>query len=448
MTAATTNNTSGPQATPAKWSSQFAFLMAAVGAAVGLGNLWRFPFQVGQNGGSAFVFIYLLCIVLIATPILIAEVSVGRRKRLSVVGSFRELAKDVGATPWWGVIGFVAIAADLLVLSTYSAIAGQIMSFSAMSFMGVFANGTADAGLPLFSGPVLPAVWFSLFLGITMIVVAAGLRAGVERMVTILMPLFFVLLAGLSVYALTSGAAEEALAYLFAPRFSELSGQVFLAAMGQAFYSVAVGAGAMVTYGAYLDRKESIAANAGLIAGADTIVAIVAGLMIFPIVFAFGLNPGAGMGLIFEALPKTFAGMPAGSVIGGLFFFLAFIAALTSSIAMLLIPAVFFEEWLGWSRLKTVLLLGGGAWLLGMVGLNVDHMAEAIDFLAGNVFLPVAGGLGAVFVGWVVPRAIMRDELSDASDGVFRLWRFLVRWLCPAAVGAILVFGLIASAGQ
>jgi len=427
-----------------KWSSQFAFLMAAIGAAVGLGNLWRFPFQAGQNGGSAFVFVYLACVFLIAAPILIAEISVGRNQRKSAVGSPAALARSLKKTPAWGMIGFIGIFASFLVLTTYSVIAGQIMAFSLMGFLGEFGARSPDAALSLYSGPAWTIFWFSLFLLMNIIVVARDLRGGIEKIVTILMPVFFILIVGLAWYALTTGDAGAAIAYLFSPRFGELSPQVVLAAMGQAFYSLAVGAGAMITYGAFLDRKENIVASSGLIAGADTIVALTSGLMIFPVVFAFALDPAAGMGLIFNALPNVFAGMPSGAFIGGVFFFLAFIAALTSSISMLFVNTVLAGEWLGWSRTTASWIIGGAAWAIGVVGVFVSGMGHTIDFLAGSVFLPLSALLCAVFVGWVVPRQIMRDEMAGASEGVFSTWRFLVRWLCPIGVATILAFGIIA----
>ena len=434
-----------PGAEAPKWSSRFAFLMASIGVAVGLGNLWRFPFQTGQNGGSAFVIVYLICVALIAWPILIGELSIGRHKGLSAVGSARELARDVGASPNWGVIGWLGAIGGFLVLTTYGVIAGQIMAYSVMSFMGTFADHTGDSALPLFNGTVHSIVWFSLFLILTVGTVAGGLREGIERLVTSVMPLFFVLLLVLSIYALSTGAAGRTFEYLFSPRFDELNPQVVLAALGQAFYSVAVGTAGLITYGAFLDRKENIAENAGYIAGADTIVALVAGLMIFPIVFSAGLDPAAGMGLIFQALPFTFSGMPAGAIIGGLFFFMAFVAALTSAISMLFVPTMIIEEKTGMGRAKTAMLIGLAAWLIGLVGLAVHGMAEAIDFTVGSIVLPVAALLGAVFVGWVVPRDIMRDELHNASPGLFRIWRFLIRWLAPIAVTSILVFGLISA---
>lgn len=426
----------------AKWSSQFTFLMAAVGIAVGLGNLWRFPFQTGQNGGAAFVLIYLLCVALIAWPILSAEIAFGRAKRLSAVGSTSALAKDAGRTRNWGVIGLVGALAGFIVLTTYSAVAGQIMAFSVMAFAGEFADHAPGAALPLYDGALLKIVWFSLFLTLTVLVVARGLKNGIEKLVTILMPMFFFLLLALSIYSITSGAPGAAINYLFKPDFSAITPEVVLAAMGQAFFSIAVGSAGMITYGAYLDRKENITANAGIIAGADTLVAIIAGLMIFPIVFAYSLNPAAGMGLIFEALPNIFADMPAGNLVGGAFFFLAFIAALTTSISMLLVTVAIAKEWLGWGQARASIVLGLIAWTIGAGALFVHGMAEAIDYLAGNVMLPLGGLLVAIFAGWILPRDTMRRELYNSSEKLFRIWRFLIRWLCPAAVTLILIFGI------
>ncbi|MBT8471473.1 MAG: sodium-dependent transporter [Marinicaulis sp.] len=425
-----------------QWSSRFAFLMAAVGAAVGLGNLWRFPFQTGANGGSAFVIIYFVCVVFIAYPILMAEIAMGRAKRKSAVGSVTALAADVGAPRLWGVLGLVGILASYFVLTTYSMIAGQILSFSIMSFGGVFIDFQPGGTLPLYSGGVWPIVWFSVFLGITIAVVAGGLKNGVERLVTIAMPIFFLLLLALSIYSMSTGAAGRTIDYLFSPRFSEVTPQVVLAAMGQAFYSIAVGTASMITYGAYLDRKENIASSSGLIAGTDTMVAIVAGLMIFPVVFAFNLDPAAGMGLIFDALPPVFSGLPGGSLIGGAFFLLAFLAALTSSIIMLLVAVVFVEEWLQWPRMRVVITLGALAWVIGVAATVIPHLAENLDFLAGSVFLPLAAFLGAVFCGWVVPREVMRKELANSSDGAFAIWRVMIRFVAPVAVAVVMVLGL------
>ncbi len=442
MAKASTSESGGP-----RWSSRFGFLMAAVGAAVGLGNLWRFPFQTGQNGGSVFVIIYLLCVVFIAYPILMGEIAIGRRKRLSAVGSISALAKESGHSVLWGFGGLIAIVASYTVLSTYSVVSGQIIAYSIMSFTGEFANADPSATKSLYSGPAQAVMWHTLFIGTTMFIVAKELKDGIERLVTILMPAFFLLLAGLSVYAMKTGAAAEAVTYLFSPRFDELTPDVVLAAMGQAFYSIAIGTAAMITYGAYLERKENIASNSALIAGADTLVAIVAGLMIFPVVFAFNLDPAAGMGLIFDALPAVFSNMPMGSYIGGGFFLLAFIAALTSAIIMLLVTVVFIEELLGLKRLPTVLILGTIAWITGAASVSFDGIAELIDFAAGSIFLPIAGLFSAIVAGWIAPRDIMRDELHNSSEGVFRFWRFMIRYVAPISVATVLIFGLKAHFG-
>ncbi len=430
-----------------QWSSRSAFLMASIGAAVGLGNLWRFPFQAGENGGSAFVFVYLLCVVVVVYPAMMGELAVGRRKGLSAVGSTKELAKDAGRSPLWGIVGLVGVSASYFVLTIYGVIAGRILAYSLMAFTGAFATGGAGAESIIYAGPLQAVFWQTVFMGVTIAIVARGLHGGIERFTFLLMPAFFVLLAGLCAYALFTGAAGEALAYLFAPRFSEITPQVVLAAFGQAFFSVAVGGGVMLTYGAFLAKDEDIAGNGIIIAGADTVVAIVAGLMIFPVVFAFGLDPATGMGLIFSAMPASFATMPFGSLIGGIFFFLAFIAALTSSISMLLLASVVGEEQLGLGRRQSVFIFGAIAWAIGAASIIVPHLSEWIDFFSGQIAMPVGGILAAVFAGWVAPRAIMRSELSGLSDFFFRLWRLIVRYVAPIGVTAVLVLGLKAHFG-
>ena len=428
-----------------QWSSRFAFLMAAIGSAVGLGNLWRFPFQTGENGGSAFVFVYFLCVIFVAYPILIGELSVGRHKGLSAVGSTSRLAVDSGKSSGWGIVGVVQVLAGFLILPTYSVIAGQVIAYCLMAFLGEFAGRAASEAAiaaPLYDGLGYALFWQSLFMAVTIWIVALGVHKGIERVSVILMPLFFVMLAGLSVYALATGAAGEALAYLFAPRFSEITPSVVLAALGQAFFSIGVGGAIMLTYGSFLSREENIASNAGVIAGADTLVAVVAGLMLFPIIFAVGLDPAAGSGLIFGALPAVFAGMPAGSFIGGAFFFLAFIAALTSSISILLAVAAVGEEQLKLGRATSTIVFGLFAWALGGLAIFAPQTAPWFDFIAGSVALPLGALLLAVFAGWIVPRAIMRGELHNSSDGLFRFWRFMIRYVAPIAVFLILLLGL------
>lgn len=421
-------------ATP-QWTSRFAFLMAAIGSAVGLGNLWRFPFQTGQHGGAAFVIVYLICVIFVAYPILMGELSVGRHKGLSAVGSTRQLALDSGKSGKWSIVGWAGVLAGLTALTTYSVVAGQVMAYSVMSFVG------ADTA-PLYAGATHALFWHSLFMGLTVLIVSAGLHGGIERVVTILMPMFFVMLAGLCVYAVATGAAGEALAYLFTPDFSAITPAIALAALGQAFFSIGVGAAIMMTYGSFLSKDEHIGNSAAIIAGADTLVAIVAGLMIFPIVFAHGLDPAAGSQLIFGALPAVFAGMPGGSIIGGLFFFLAFIAALTSSISLLIAASAVGEDQFGLGRTRSAVTFGIIAWSVGAATVLISGFGGWVDFFGGSIFLPLGGLLIAVFAGWVAPRRIMREELHNTSDGLFRFWRFFIRYLASVAVALTLLLGV------
>jgi len=424
--------------------------MAAIGSAVGLGNLWRFPFQTGQNGGSAFVFVYLLCVIFVAYPILMAELAIGRSKGLSAVGSTSGLARDAGNSAAWGIVGLVGVLGAFLILTTYSVIAGQVMAYSAMSFLGEFAGRTASEAAivaPLYNGAAHALLWHTLFMAITVFVVAQGVKAGIERVVTILMPLFFLMLAGLCVYALMTGDAQRALTYLFTPRFSEITPAVVLAALGQAFFSIGIGTAVLITFGGFLGKEENIANSAGVIAGSDTLVAVVAGLMIFPIVFANNLDPAAGSGLIFGALPAVFSAMPYGSMVGGAFFFLAFIAALTSSISLLLVGSTVGQEWLKLGPKVSPIALGAAAWAIGAWTIAAPNIGQWVDFISGSVALPVGGLLAAILAGWVAPRAMMKSQLSQASDGIFSFWRLMVRYVAPIAVTVILILGLDAQFG-
>lgn len=431
-------------ATP-QWASRYAFLMAAIGSAVGLGNLWRFPFQAGQNGGSAFVIIYLACVIIVAYPILVAELAIGRHKGLSAVGSTRQLALDNGKSRNWAVAGWIGVIGSFIVLTTYSIIAGQVLAYSVMSVSGEFAQYASDDAvqtLSLYAGPTHALMWHTLFMVVTILIVSAGLHGGIERVVTVLMPIFFVMLLGLCVYALTTGAAKDAIDYLFAPDFSALTPTIVLAALGQAFFSIGVGAAIMITYGSFLPKEEHIGGSAAIIAGSDTMVAIVAGLMIFPIVFAHSLDPAAGSGLIFGALPAVFAGMPAGSIIGGLFFFLAFIAALTTSISILITVSAVVVEELGLNRIKSAFAVGALVWAVGAVTVMISGLSGWLEFLSGSILLPSGGLLVAALAGWVIPRHIMRNELSGTSDGLFKFWRVLIRYVATIAIALILIMGI------
>lgn len=428
-------------ATHVHWSSRFAFIMAAVGSAVGLGNLWRFPFMTGENGGSAFVLIYIGCVALFALPVLMAELAIGRHAQQSAISSTRKIALEAGKSGGWSIVGWVCTAAGFMILCTYSVIAGQVMAFSAAGFAGGF--GTEDGATMFYNGQGVQLFWHVVFMGLTVGIVARGLKGGIERVATLLMPLFFIVLILLTIYSLATGHAGEAVTFLFNPDFSAVSGQTFVSALGQAFFSVSVASAIMITYGSYLSKDSNIGSSAVLIASADTMVALVAGLMIFPIVFLVGIDPSEGLGLIFSALPAQFATMPMGNLIGGAFFALAFIAALTSSISLLEATVAFVEEHSNFGRPQIAVLLGFFAFMIGAGAVySSEYGGGFVDWISGSFLLPLGGFLVAVFTGWVVPKVVLRQELSQISNGFFGFFHFAVKFIVPPAIAIILVLGL------
>lgn len=434
------------------WGTRFGFLMAAIGSSVGLGNFWRFPYTAGENGGAAFVFIYLLCVALIAFPILIAELSVGRHARRSAVGSVRKMAFDAGSSEMWSIAGWVGMAGGVLILCFYSVVAGWVAAYVWKMFTGQLIGADATLVAETFSALLAdtPTVigWHSVFMVVTIGIVSLGVTKGIEKAVTILMPLFFLMLIGMVIYAGIAGDMGAAVNYLFAVDFSEVGMDTVLAALGQAFFSIGVGSAIMITYGSYLPKSDNLPQSATIIAGADTMVAIIAGLAIFPFVFAFtALDPAAGPALFFQALPAAFAQMPGGQWVGTAFFALAFIAALTSSISLLQVIVAFGEEHTDFGKLGSAFFFGAIIWLVGMGAAFSGEFFDILDLISGRILLPLGGLLIAVFTGWVVSRALMRNELPQAGDKMFAFWRFAIRYLVPVAVTIILVAGLAATFG-
>lgn len=433
------------------WGTRFGFLMAAIGSSVGLGNFWRFPYVAGENGGAAFIVIYLACVIFIALPILMAELSVGRHARRSAVGSVRKMAFDAGAPGMWSVAGWVSMIAAVLILCFYSVVAGWVVAYVFKMGAGDFIGQTPEVIAASFGelvGDTNTVIgWHSLFMLITVGIVSLGVTKGIERAVTILMPLFFLMLIGMVVYAAITADMGAAIAYLFTPDFSEIGPQTFLAALGQAFFSIGVGGAIMITYGSYLPRNDNLTGSSTIIAGADTMVAIIAGLSIFPFVFAFGFNPEAGPALFFQTLPSAFAQMPGGQYVGSAFFVLAFIAALTSSISLLQVVVAFAEEHTDFGKTGSAFFFGIIIWLVGCGAAFSGDYFNLLDMLSGQIFLPLGGLLIALFTGWVVARSLMRHELVGASDTVFAAWRFIIRYLAPIAVFLILIGGIASSLG-
>jgi len=443
------------------WSSRLVFLMAAVGAAVGLGNLWKFPYTAGVSGGAAFVIVYIIAVVIVAVPIVIAELLIGRRGRRSPPGCFLALAQAAAANPSWRWVGILNITAVFLILSFYSVIAGWALAYVPKIASGMFTGASGDQVSAIFdellASPFQLAFWHGLFIALTVLIVVRGLQGGIEKAVKFLMPALFLMLMVLVAYAAVAGNLSKALDFLFQADFSKITPQVVLGAVGQAFFSVSVAMGLMIAYGSYLSRDVSIPKASMIIAAADTLVALLAGLAIFPLVFANGLDPAEGPGLIFVTLPLAFGGMPAGSLFGTVFFLLFIVSAVTSSIAIMEPIVTWADEHRGMRRQVATPLVGLLAWLLGLttvLSFNVwseVHPLEGVgifsgmtlfdiqDYLAVNVMLPLGGLLIAIFVGWALRPATTRDELGLPDSMAYRAWLILVRYVCPVAVGGVLL---------
>jgi len=437
-----------------QWSSRWTFVLAATGSAVGLGNIWKFPYIAGENGGGAFVLVYLLCIAAVGVPIMMAEVLIGRRGRRSPINTMLHLAREEGRTARWRYLGWAGVVAGFLILSYYSVIAGWALAYLPRTAGGAFEGVTADGAESIFSGlvsdPERLLAWHTLFMAMTMVVVSRGVRSGLEQAVRYLMPSLFVLLLILVGYAMNTGHFSEGLTFLFRPDFSQLTSTSVLVAMGHAFFTLSLGMGAIMVYGSYLPRSASIPGTVFTIATADTLVALLAGMAIFPIVFANGLAPGAGPGLIFQTLPIAFGHMPGGLFFGTLFFLLLVFAAWSSAISLIEPMVAFMVENLHMSRHRAAIWAGSSAWILGigtilsfnlwsgerfqLFGMTVF---DFLDYLTANIMLPLGGLLIALFAAWAMRRESCRDEL-DLQDGpFFRTWYLLVSYLTPLAVVVI-----------
>ena len=440
--------------------------MAAIGAAVGLGNIWKFPYMLGSNGGAAFVLIYLLAIVLIATPVMIGEMLLGKHGRMSAPTTFRNIALEVKSKPAWKYVGWLGIATLFLVLSFFSVIAGWSIAYIFKTAGGAFAGLTAAEVGGQFNQflhqPAVLTAWHALFMAATVFIVSRGIKGGIEKAVTFMMPALFVMLIGLVVYGMVAGEFVQALQYLFRPDFSKITPEVTLAAFGQAFFSVNVGVGALLTYAAYLPEDADIVRSSAIIAVGDTLVALLAGLMIFPIVFAYDLDPAQGPGLIFVTLSTAFGVMPGGAFIGAVFFLLVFLAALSSSLSMLEVCVSRFAEKDTVSREKAAILTGIAIFFVGFITLGSFNVMEDVrllgsierfahmtpfdllDFAITNVLMPIGAMLYAVFIGWFLTSDVILKTLRISDGPFFRGWRFLMRFVVPLGILAIFVFNLTA----
>jgi neurotransmitter:Na+ symporter, NSS family len=441
-----------------QWSSRTTFILAATGSAVGLGNIWKFPYITGENGGGAFVLVYLVCIAAIGVPIMMAEIMLGRRGRQSPINTMAALAAEEGRPAVWSLLGWLGVVAGFLILSYYSVIAGWALSYVFRTASGVFVGATADGVKSIFTGfisnPEGLLAWHTIFMVATMVVVSRGVKHGIEKAVSYLMPSLFVLLIILVFYSMSTGGFSQALDFLFTPDFSKLDSQSVLVAMGHAFFTLSLGMGAIMVYGSYLPKDTSIAKASMMIAAADTLVALLAGLIIFPIVFANELTPGAGPGLIFQTLPIAFGEMEAGTLIGTLFFVLLVFAAWSSSISLIEPAVAWLVENKGITRVKASVWCGIATWFVGLGSVFSFNLWKAktwsfsvfgealfenktffdtLDGLTANIMLPLGGLFIAIFAGWLMKPQSSKKELNTTEKS-YTIWINLVRFIAPAAV--------------
>ena len=440
------------------WASRWTFIMAATGSAVGLGNMWKFPYVAGSNGGGAFVLVYLGCILLIGVPVMMAEVLIGRQGRQSPINAMRDAVHESGADSRWRHVGWVGVAAGMLILSFYAVIAGWALAyiFEAASgeLTGINGDTAGNIFAALLADPSRLIFWQSIFMLLCVGVVVGGVKKGLGVAVEILMPLLFIMLLLLLGFSYLHGDFAAAWNFLFNFNLELLTWRGVLEAMGQAFFTLSIGMGAIMAYGAYMPQKANIGKTVLIVAFFDSLVAIVSGLIIFSIVFATqGIEPSAGPGLMFISLPVAFGGMPGGLLIGSAFFVLVSIAAWSSAISLLEPCVAWLIEAKNMGRVQANLLLAGFAWLLGLgsvLSFNIwsdIKMAgftifDFLDFLTANIMLPLSGLLIALFVGYVMKRELVDFEMQGTAPMVMKLWRATLRYIAPVAISAVFVMGI------
>ena len=440
-----------------RWGSKRAFILAVTGAAVGLGNIWRFPYVAGENGGAAFLLIYVAFVLLLGLPVMMAEILIGRAGRRGPMQSLSVLATQAGASPHWRWLGLFGALTVFCILSFYSVVSGWSIEFLVASINGNFDGASAaeiGAGFDAFlANPGLLIFNHSLFLFMTMTVVAAGVAKGLERLNNLLMPVLYGLLVLLALYAMTTSGFGAALHWLFMPSFENVTASVVLHAMGHAFFTLAVGACALMAYGAYMPDEQSLPKAACAVAVLDISVALLAGIAIFSVVFAQGMDPADGPGLMFVTLPIAFSELPWGSLWLSVFFLLLLLATWTSAIN-LAEPMVATLQGLGWRRSVSTAVVAISVWLLGLLSaFSFSHLAEfrplfgrnvfeLVSSIPPDIFLPMGGLLIAIFAAWVMPQAQVMRTLGVGERG-FLVWQRLVRWVSIPLTFIVLLGGLL-----
>ncbi|HQE66931.1 MAG TPA: sodium-dependent transporter [Bacillota bacterium] len=440
------------------WGSRFGFLMAAAGSAVGLGNIWRFPYLTGMNGGAAFIFIYLGCVALIGLCIMTAEFAVGRRSGLAAVGAYKKVSDK------WTFAGALGVLSGFFIMGFYPVVGGWAMAYIAKSFTGLLAAPEAigDAFGAFITAPVEPLVWMVIYLVINVLIVAKGIQSGIEAAGKVMMPMLYVILAAIIFRTASLPGASEGFKFLFTPDFSKVTGQTFLAALGQAFFSLSLGMGCMITYGSYLNKEEKLPQNALIVTTMDTSVALLAAVAIFPALASFGVEPTAGPGLVFVVVPQIFAQMGGvvGPIFSALFFLLLFIAALTSSVSLLEVVVAYLIDQHRMERKKAVYITSAiMAVMCVLSSLSMGVMSgvqifgvgffDFFDILTDKIFLAIGGGLLAICVGFFMKKEDLKDELTNGgtiSFPAFELWYNLTKYVIPVVIAWIAFAGITAIA--
>lgn len=450
--------TPAERSSPTEWSSRFAFLMAAIGSSVGLGNLWRFSAQAGENGGGAFIIIYLSCILLIGIPVLLCEYLLGRAGAgASAVFSVKDVARRSNISGSWAGFAWLGTFSAFFIVSFYCVVAAWVMMYVGKFLGGAFEQQSAEQIAAQFATARADrlgvASCVAVFLATTGLFVARGVNKGIELASKVLMPVFFLLLVVLCVYSLYTGmsrdalmldgqvgnGAARALEFMFRPDFSRISTDVVVGALGQAFFSIGLGSATMITYGSYISKNANLPASAMVVGLSDSAVALIAGLAIFPIVFAFDLNAAGGAGLFFETLPVALSALPGGALIGAAFFCLATFAALTTSIALFEVVTTLLIERFGLTRHRAVALLATAAFCLSVPSQFSGSFMHLLDVkLTGAILVPLSGLIAVLFVGWKVSAPLLDEQLAGVGRGVKATLLFLVRFVAPVSVAIVL----------
>lgn len=438
------------------FGSKIGVIAATAGSAIGLGNIWRFPYVVGENGGGAFLFVYLAFILAIGIPVMLSEFVIGRSAQLNPYGAFKKLAPG---RPWF-LIGIMGVGAAFMILAFYAAVAGWTLEYVFQSVKNGFTGKSPDELSTMFDefrqDSLRPVIWFLVFMGLTAWIVISGVRKGIEKYTKILMPILLVILVVLCIRAITLPGAGAGLSFLFKPDFSKINAETILKALGQAFFSLSIGMGTLITYGSYIKKNDNLATTAVSVSFADTLIAILAGIAIFPAVFAFGIDPGAEEGLVFITLPTIFQQMPGGYYFSLLFFVLLAVAALTSTISVLEVVVAYFVEELKMTRKKATIfaalsisvlgIVAAGSWgwfeNLTLFGSNIFGL---LNFTSANILLPLGGFFIVAFIGWYFGKEKTRKEVGNQGSLKARylpVYMFIVKFIAPIAIALVFLNGL------